>query len=129
LWLDSPAQCPQSALGFDFDEAAFIHIGDKVTFEVLMASFGLEDDPALVKLAAMVHALDVGGATDHDASGFEAILSGVEPLVIVRAADTSRLDLTSQSAGVYAPSLGLSAAYTDDHEMLKHGMVHASASQ
>jgi hypothetical protein len=72
LWLDSPAQCPQSALGFDFDEAAFIHIGDKVTFEVLMASFGLEDDPALVKLAAMVHALDVGGATSPDASGFEA---------------------------------------------------------
>ena len=42
---------------------------------------------------------------------------------IVRGADTSRLDLTPQSAGLYAISLGLSQVYTDDHEMLKHGMV------
>jgi hypothetical protein len=41
---------------------------------------------------------------------------------IVRGADTSRLDLT-QSHGLYAISLGLSAIYHDDHEMLKHGMV------
>lgn len=75
LWLDSPAQCPQDALGFDFDEAAFTHVGDKVTFEVLLVSFGL-DDQALAKLAAMVHALDVGGPAGPEASGFEAILSG-----------------------------------------------------
>ncbi len=76
LWLDSPTQCPQDALGFDFDEAAFTHVGDKVSFEVLLASFGLEGDKALVKLAALVHALDVGGPINPEASGFEAILSG-----------------------------------------------------
>lgn len=43
--------------------------------------------------------------------------------VIVRGADTSRLDLTPQSAGLYALSLGLSFNFADDHEMLKHGMV------
>ena len=43
--------------------------------------------------------------------------------VIVRGADTSRLDLTPQSAGLYALSLGLSKTFTDDHEMLRHGMV------
>jgi hypothetical protein len=43
--------------------------------------------------------------------------------VIVRGADTSRLDLTPQSAGLFAISLGLSAQYADDHEMLEHGTV------
>jgi hypothetical protein len=43
--------------------------------------------------------------------------------VIVRGADTSRLDLAPQSAGLYALSLGLSSVFADDHEMLKHGMV------
>jgi hypothetical protein len=41
----------------------------------------------------------------------------------VRGADTSRLDLTPQSHGLFAISLGLSHVYADDHEMLKHGMV------
>ena len=43
--------------------------------------------------------------------------------LIVRGADTSRLELTPQSAGLYALSLGLSHDFADDHEMLKHGMV------
>jgi hypothetical protein len=76
VWLDSPAHCPVDALGFDFDDAAFTHIGDKVTFEVLMASFGLEEDRGLAKIAALVHSLDVGGPAYPDATGFEAILSG-----------------------------------------------------
>ena len=42
---------------------------------------------------------------------------------IVRGADTSRLDLAPQSAGLYAVSLGLSQVFKDDHEMLRHGMV------
>lgn len=76
LWLDSPRDCPTDALGFDFDDAAFTHIDDKVTFEVLLSSFGLEDDQGLAKLAALVHALDVGGPAAPEALGFEAILSG-----------------------------------------------------
>ncbi len=42
---------------------------------------------------------------------------------IVRGADTSRFDLSPQSAGLNAISLGLSHSFKDDHEMLKHGMV------
>jgi len=42
---------------------------------------------------------------------------------IIRGADTSRLDLTPQSAGLYAISLGLSQRYSDDHEMLSHGLI------
>jgi hypothetical protein len=76
LWLDSPADCPPDALGFDFDGATFTHVGERVTFEVLLASFGLERDQGLARLAAMVHALDVGGTFVAEAGGFEAMLSG-----------------------------------------------------
>lgn len=44
---------------FDFDGARFSHVGNKVTFETLMASFGLEA-PGLQRLGALVHYLDVG---------------------------------------------------------------------
>lgn len=76
LWLASPADCPPDALGFDFDGATFTHVGKRVTFEVLLSSFGLEGDRALVRLATMVHSLDVGGASTPEASGFEAVLAG-----------------------------------------------------
>lgn len=76
LWLDTPADCPKDALGFDFDGATFTHVGERVTFEVLLASFGLEHDHGLVRLAAMVHALDVGGLAISEGAGFEAVLAG-----------------------------------------------------
>jgi len=75
-WLAKPSECPKSALGFDFDGATFTHVGDRVTFEVLMASFGLAGDAALMRLAAMVHLLDVGGEPVLEAHGFEAVLAG-----------------------------------------------------
>ncbi|RDK03496.1 chromate resistance protein ChrB domain-containing protein [Paraburkholderia lacunae] len=76
LWLASPGACPPDALGFDFDGAAFTHVGERVTFEVLVVSFGLDDDAALLRLGAMVHALDVGGAPVPEAIGFEAVMAG-----------------------------------------------------
>ncbi|HEY1392321.1 MAG TPA: chromate resistance protein ChrB domain-containing protein [Methylibium sp.] len=75
-WLARPSDCPKSALGFDFDGATFTHIGDRVSFETLLASFGLEDDPALLRLGAMVHQLDVGGDPVPEAIGFEAVMAG-----------------------------------------------------
>lgn len=77
LWLAWPADCPPEALGFDFDGAAFSHVGERVTFEALLASFGLEHDAALVRIAAIVHSLDVGGAAP-EAAGFEALLKGLK---------------------------------------------------
>lgn len=75
-WLAKPQDCPKGALGFDFDGATFTHVGDRVTFETLMASFGLEGDHALTRLAAMVHHLDVGGEPMPEAAGFEAVMAG-----------------------------------------------------
>lgn len=76
LWLDSPGDCPPDALGFDFDGASFSHVGERVTFEVLLASFGLAQDAGLARLGAMVRALDVGTGFVPEAAGFEAMLAG-----------------------------------------------------
>jgi hypothetical protein len=76
LWLDSPGHCPADVLGFDFDGATFTHIGDRVSFEVLLVSFGLDQDRALLRLGTMVHALDVGEGFVPEADGFEAMLAG-----------------------------------------------------
>lgn len=77
VWLKHPKDCPADALGFDFDGARFTHVGHRVTFETLLASFGLEGDAALQRIATMVHALDVGGDAP-EAAGFEALLKGLK---------------------------------------------------
>nr|WP_315255899.1 chromate resistance protein ChrB domain-containing protein [uncultured Duganella sp.] len=100
LWLESPADCPADALGFDFDLATFTHVGDRVTFEVLRASFGLDNDKGLMGLGAMVHALDVGGSFVPEAAGFEAMLGGVRQ----RVADDDQL---MQEIGAVLDSLYL----------------------
>jgi hypothetical protein len=76
LWIDKPKDRPKGALGFDFDGADFTHVGNRVTFEVLLSSFGLDGDPALNQLAAIIHFLDVGGIPVDDAKGLETILKG-----------------------------------------------------
>ncbi len=77
LWLKKPKACPKKALGFDFDGATFTHVQDLVTFQVLMASFGLEGDLGLSRLGYLVHCLDVGGVPVAEAAGFETILQGI----------------------------------------------------
>ncbi len=81
------------ATPYDVPGVEMSHVGDRCSFDAFLAKHHL-DDPALLQLAG-----------------------------IVRGADTSRLDLAPQSAGLYAISLGLSQLFADDHEMLRHGMV------
>jgi len=81
------------AVPYDIPGVEMSHSGELCSFDAFLKKHAL-DDPALRQLAA-----------------------------IVRGADTSRLDLTPQSAGLYAMSLGLSHCFADDHEMLRHGMV------
>lgn len=81
------------AVPYDIPGVEMSHAGELCSFDAFLTKYQL-NDPALQQLA-----------------------------VIVRGADTSRLDLTPQSAGLYAVSLGLSKTFADDHEMLKHGMV------
>jgi hypothetical protein len=81
------------AIPYDVPGVELTHEGELCSFDAFLKKYQL-DDPALRQLA-----------------------------LIVRGADTSRLDLTPQSAGLYALSLGLSHDFADDHEMLMHGMV------
>jgi hypothetical protein len=80
VWLERVEDCPSNALGFDFDGARFTHVGHRVTFETLLASFGLENDAALMRIGAIVHALDVGGDAP-EAAGFEMLLKGLKARV------------------------------------------------
>jgi len=81
------------AVPYDIPGVEMTHVGDLCSFDAFLSKYELTD-PALEQLAA-----------------------------IVRGADTSRLDLTPQSPGLYAMSLGLSQVFSDDHEMLGHGLV------
>jgi hypothetical protein len=78
VWIARPSECPKKAVGFDYDGAQFTHVKNRVTFEVLAATFGLDQDPALAKIGAAVHFLDVGGIPVPDATGIETMLKGAK---------------------------------------------------
>ncbi len=81
------------AIPYDIPGVEMSHVGELCSFDAFLKKYKLTD-PALQQLA-----------------------------VIVRGADTARLDLAPQAHGLLAISLGLSRTFADDHEMLKHGMV------
>lgn len=78
VWIDGPRDLPRRSVGFDFDGAEFTHVGGRVTFEVLLGSFGLDGDPALASIGHAVHFLDIGGIPMADAKGLETVLRGIK---------------------------------------------------
>ena len=78
VWIDRPRDRPKGSVGFDFDGAEFTHIESRVTFEVLLTSFGLDNDQALASIGRAVHFLDIGGIPVADAKGLETILRGIQ---------------------------------------------------
>ena len=83
----------EQAIPYDMTGVQFCHRGEQCSFDAFLTDFAL-DDPALAELAR-----------------------------IVRGADTGKPELTPQSPGLLAVSLGLSLNYPDDQAMLEHGMV------
>jgi uncharacterized protein YjiS (DUF1127 family) len=81
------------ATPFDVPGAELSHVTGRCSFDAFLDKYRL-DDPALRRIAA-----------------------------IVRGADTGRLDLTPQSAGLLAISQGLSRNFRNDREVLEHGVV------
>jgi rhodanese-related sulfurtransferase len=81
------------ATAYDMPTGFWTHEGERCTFDKMLTEFGLETE-ALLHLAR-----------------------------IVRAADTGKLDLEPEAAGLLAISLGLSRQYSDDLEQLEAGMV------
>src|SRR5690349_20265638 len=80
------------AIPYDVEGVELSHDGPRCSFDAFLAKYALAGDAALAQLA-----------------------------VIVRGADTARLDLAPECAGLLAVSLGLSRLYSDDHEQLRHG--------
>jgi hypothetical protein len=78
VWLERPSALPKKAVGFDFDGAEFTHVKSRVTFEVLLVAFALDNDVALQSIAKAVHFLDVGGIPVADARVVEAMLKGAK---------------------------------------------------
>jgi hypothetical protein len=94
IWLNKVADCPRDALGFDFDGATFSHVGARVSFETMLASFSLER-PSLLRLGALVHYLDAGGVQPAEAQGVERVLAGLREAI----ADDDQL--LQQAASVF----------------------------
>jgi hypothetical protein len=82
-----------AAIPYDVPGVELSHVGEQCSFDAFLQKYALTS-PALAQLA-----------------------------VIVRGADTARLDLAPEAPGLLALSLGLSRNFIDDREMLKHGMV------
>lgn len=76
IWLDKIQECPPTVIGFGFDGATFSNSKDKITFEQLLASFGLEKDASLARIGVLVHYLDTGGTPVAEAAGVETLLQG-----------------------------------------------------
>ena len=112
--------CPWLIAKFIDQQAEFLYVPAK---EVLRVAEELGAIPYDIPGVELTH--------DGELCSFDAFLKKyaltdlalAQLAIIVRGADTSRLGLTPQSAGLYALSLGLSKNFSDDHEMLKHGMV------
>lgn len=81
------------AIPFDIPGVELTHESEKCSFDKFLEKYKL-NDPALKTLA-----------------------------IIVRGADTARLDLAPQAPGLLAITLGLSHNFPDDHEMLKYGTI------
>lgn len=82
------------AIPYDIPGVELTHVRELCSFDAFLTKYQLGGDLALQQLAR-----------------------------IVRGADTSRLELTPQSSGLYAISLGMSRVFSDDQEMLRHGVV------
>jgi len=85
------------AVPYDVPGVELTHDGPLCSFDAILKKYNLTD-PALQELA-----------------------------VIVRGADTNRLNLSPPCAGLLAISLGLSQCFSDDQEQLKHGLVSYDA--
>jgi hypothetical protein len=62
---------------FDAPDADYTHRGNQCTFEVLVDEYQLGDDPALVRLAAIVHAADIREDLETDPIGPGVLAIGV----------------------------------------------------
>lgn len=78
FWGERNQAPPEAAVTFGFEGAMFCNSATQVTYEVLLDSFGLAKDPALRRIATIIHALDIGGEPVPEAAGVESLLQGAQ---------------------------------------------------
>jgi len=78
IWLEKTEECPATAIGFGFQGAAFANSKSGITFEQLLANFGLQNSASLARIAALVHYLDTGDTPVAEAAGVETMLLGAQ---------------------------------------------------
>jgi hypothetical protein len=77
-WLDKTEEPPAGAIGFGFDGARFSNSETRVTYEEIVAQLKLGNNPALGRIAAIVHFLEVGGTPVPEAAGVQTLLQGAQ---------------------------------------------------
>jgi hypothetical protein len=75
-WLEKNQQPPAGALGFAYDGAHFPASAGRVAYEEMLAKLNLRANPALAKIASIVHFLEIGGVAVPEAAGVQTLLQG-----------------------------------------------------
>lgn len=109
--------CPWLILRFIDLEAEFLYVPSRDVVQIANETGAIPYDIPNVELT------HEGELCSFDAFLKKYSLNDPPLQQLAAIADTSRLDLTPQSAGLYALSLGLSHNFANDHEMLQHGLV------
>lgn len=110
LWLDKGAACPEEAIGYGYEGARFTNSESRVTFEQMLAQFGMSGHAALGRIGSIVHFLEVRGTPVPEAAGVQTLLQGA-----VRRA-TSDEDLLREAEKTFDL---LYEAYSDAREVTR----------
>ena len=76
MWLEKSEPPPSGALGFAYDGAHFTANASRVAYEEMLAKLDLGRNPALAKIASIVHFLEIGGTAVPEAAGVQTLLQG-----------------------------------------------------
>jgi hypothetical protein len=75
-WFEKNEEPPAGTLGFAYDGAHFPASASRVAYEEMLGKFNLARNPALARIASIVHFLEMGGVAVPEAAGVQTLLQG-----------------------------------------------------
>jgi hypothetical protein len=78
VWLDKGEALPAGAIGYAYDGAHFAASETRVSYEEMLRRVSLAANPALVKIGAIVHSLEMRGQAVAEAAGVQTLLQGAQ---------------------------------------------------
>jgi hypothetical protein len=75
-WFEKSEEPPAGALGFAYDGAHFPASASRVAYEEMLGKLSLGRNPALARIASIVHFLEMGGVAVPEAAGVQTLLQG-----------------------------------------------------